>query len=407
MIYDYLIVGGGISGLNTALKLKEKYPDARVHIVERNKRLGGRVYTESIDGHNFDAGAGRFSNTHKRLLKIIKSCDLESKIYKLSNDVDYVITKKYKNVKFDNPNEIINELIKDSKKTKLDLRQLTFKEYCEHVFDSETARFLENSFPYYSEISIINAEEAVRAFEYDLDYSKKFYILLGGLYQIIQCLVQRCKKIGVKFTLGFEVTDCKKNGETFVINDKIKCRRLLVSALMGSFLKTSFFNPIRTQLNSVICKPLYRIYFVYPKSKDTGEVWFKTIKRTITDSRIKYVIPINYDMGSIMISYTDGPNAKYWQSKSSDDEKLVKMLHSEIHKLFPDIDGDIPYPTIIRKYYWSTGACYYKKKSDPNELKKIMVNPMENVYFLGDTFSNHQAWMEGALESSENVLKIL
>ena len=88
--------------------------------------------------------------------------------------------KKYKNVKFDNPNEIINELIK-IEKTKLDLRQPTFKEYCILIVKS---RFLENS-SHYSEISIINAEEVVRAFEYDLDYSTLYP---RGLSQIIQCL---------------------------------------------------------------------------------------------------------------------------------------------------------------------------------------------------------------------------
>ena len=34
-----------------------------------------------------------------------------------------------------------------------------------------------------------------------------------------------------------------------------------------------------------------------------------------------------------------------------------------------------------------------------------MVNPTENVFICGDSFSSHQAWMEGALETSELVIK--
>ena len=65
MIYDYLIVGAGISGLNTGVEILKRNPQARVVILERNPvRTGGRVYTEKFKvgdtEHAFDAGAGSF-----------------------------------------------------------------------------------------------------------------------------------------------------------------------------------------------------------------------------------------------------------------------------------------------------------------------------------------------------------
>ena len=39
MIYDTIIVGSGLSGLNSALKLKNK----NILLLEKNNRLGGRV----------------------------------------------------------------------------------------------------------------------------------------------------------------------------------------------------------------------------------------------------------------------------------------------------------------------------------------------------------------------------
>ena len=72
-------------------------------------------------------------------------------------------------------------------------------------------------------------------------------------------------------------------------------------------------------LNSVSCKPLYRIYAVYPKNKN-GKVWFHDISNTTTNEKIKFIIPIDYKKGLILISYTDG---KY--------TKNIPIKHSKLH----------------------------------------------------------------------------
>ena len=141
---------------------------------------------------------------------------------------------------------------------------------------------------------------------------------------------------------------------------------------------------------------------MYPKSETTGKVWFQDIPRTITDSKIKYIIPINYSDGSIMISYTDGPNANYWNSIS--ESELEKRLHAEVTKLYPEIES-IPKSIFSKKYYWSTGACYFKKGFDYKVIQRKMLNPESNLFLCGDSFSNNQAWMEGALQTSEKILK--
>ena len=37
---DYLIIGGGIIGVNMALHLKRRYPDASICIVDKEPQLG-------------------------------------------------------------------------------------------------------------------------------------------------------------------------------------------------------------------------------------------------------------------------------------------------------------------------------------------------------------------------------
>ena len=45
-MYDYVIVGSGLSGLNTARLLSEKYNNKKICILEKNKRIGGLIQTK-------------------------------------------------------------------------------------------------------------------------------------------------------------------------------------------------------------------------------------------------------------------------------------------------------------------------------------------------------------------------
>ena len=80
---------------------------------------------------------------------------------KLAKGSNFVKTRKYsKNVKFTDSNSIIHELIRRvelmTREEKELLKEITFKELAAKLFNRETANFLENGYPYYSEISIIN-----------------------------------------------------------------------------------------------------------------------------------------------------------------------------------------------------------------------------------------------------------
>ena len=100
MNYDYAIIGGGISGLYIYLNLLKnlKTKNKKIILLEKNPHLGGRVYTDKVT-HNsknyfFEAGAGRFAQSHKRLNKLIKKLNLEKNKMKIPNKINFVDTKK-------------------------------------------------------------------------------------------------------------------------------------------------------------------------------------------------------------------------------------------------------------------------------------------------------------------------
>ena len=62
MIYDYIIVGAGVSGLNTGIEILKRNPKARVVILERNSyRTGGRVFTDKFILHSISHGNREFT----------------------------------------------------------------------------------------------------------------------------------------------------------------------------------------------------------------------------------------------------------------------------------------------------------------------------------------------------------
>ena len=157
-------------------------------------------------------------------------------------------------------------------------------------------------------------------------------------------------------------------------------------------------------INSIQNEPLYRIYARYPLDKKTHKVWFDGIGKIVTNLPIKYIIPINYEKGVIMISYTDSKFAKYWVKQLADG-KFEDTLNKQLKQLFPDID--IPKAKWFKHCPWISGAGYWKKGSDRKIIMPKMIEALgshRNLYICGENYSSHQAWVEGSLETSDMVL---
>ena len=147
----------------------------------------------------------------------------------------------------------------------------------------------------------------------------------------------------------------------------------------------------------------YVEYIVFFSNK-----WFINLNKVTTNSKLRYIIPIDKKNGLIMISYTDSKYANYWKKfLNLSKDKLNTEISNELKKCF---NFKIKKPIYNSICYWNCGVSFWKKNIDSDLMsqKILKLNVDDNVYIIGENYSKNQGWIEGALETSRVVIdKIL
>ena len=431
-MYDYLIVGAGIAGLYTALKLNQSYPNKTICIIEASEYIGGRIHSIKYDGIIVDGGAARFNTEQYRIISLINELNLMDKTIPITNKINYksvypkydiqletlfptihsfiIYLKKYIKKNKITEQELINTTI-------LDLVENTKTNYKSISFEYPTIKqYLIDIYPYYSELGVLNALESIHLFTNEFSDTTKYMILNGGLEQIIDKILDILKKnpnihLFKEYPLEkiIKINDTTTHTYYEVICNKtikLNTEHLIITIPKNKLLQIDYLTKNKTlynTINSVQNEPLYRIYARYPLNKKTGKVWFDGMEKISTNNPIKYIIPVNSKKGVILISYTDSIFATYW-SKQVSNGTFENTLNKYLKEIFPDIS--IPKAKWFKHCYWNVGAGYWKKGYDRKKIINKMIQPLdnENLFICGENYSSHQAWIEGALETSNLVL---
>jgi monoamine oxidase len=432
MIYDLVVIGGGIAGLNTIYQyLKEfKKPLSipKILLLEAQPRIGGRVYTVKKNNQTYESGAGRFSRLHTSLFELIKEFRLESKLFPIPSEKLFISRndpskKTILNTQSEKAIKELERIIKEKKISEEYLTSRTLFQIAQELekYSSPSINILyqiNEMYPYYSEIHVMNAKDSLILLKRDFVNKLQYYVLGGGFEQIIDKIYEKIKdKVKIKTNsrvvdilehdmFDIKVEKAKTSNNTRNQNMKIYQARKVVLALTSHGLQQLPFIKKQKELSSLVKlsspQPLYRFYIKYKTPfLDTS---------IVTDSELKYIIPYNKE-GLVMITYTDGPFTKYWRKLYlQSEEKVVKMITKKLKEILPTTE--IPEVEWIdgESAYWTYGAHYWlprNKYIDSNDLENKIRHPSENVWIIGEAFSNHQAWVEGALETSNKAVKEL
>ena len=377
-------------------------------MLDNRDYLGGRIVTNKKP--LYEIGAARFNNTHTRLIKLVRKYDLPT--YKLNKNIDFVDSKT-KSIRRGVNSDIgrfFKEIIQKSRSlSKNKLITMTFKELCLLYKPLAIVDKMIAFFGYSSEFDSLNAYDALRCVKSDFNGNKFYYVIKGGLYRLCEKIGADIKSNGGEIKLKTYITSVTEINNSFTVNDSrghTWVGRKIIFAVKPHQLKQfAILKPIHHYIHTINRVPLIRIYAKYYVGK--GGVWFKGMNRTTTDSFLRHIIPMNETTGLIMISYTDDKDTRAYVKNNQllDTDAINKKIHKEVCALFPD--KSIPKPTYFKCHLWTEGVHFWKKNADSRKISKKILKPKKNIFICGEGFSLNQAWIEGALDTSDKVVELI
>ena len=416
MIYDYIIVGTGISGINTAYKINKKYPNRKILLLDKNNYIGGRIHSIYLKDYGYknnsdfkdifyESGAIRFYPSHTNLINLLKEFDYTKKDFYIIGK-DLKIDYKFKNIKNfkKSENYYYEKIFSISKKyDNEELNRLKFSIFLKKHFINEEIKYLKviNGFPHLLET---NTRYAIELLKRDFYNIEDFYILKDSLTNFLNKIVSKFNK-NVKIMLDKEVIDYNfnENDKLFNIQINSNIKKLKTQNLIFSipYLDIRKFKTLpKNLIETVIPIELNRMFAIFPKNN----FWHNDINATYTDNHIQRIYLKSNRL--IQIAYSSHKNANYWNKQYKNGE-LKKKLLGELKNSFPD--KKIEEPELLNMHYWEAGIHLWKNNTNSEMISKNILQPFDNqnLFLCNEAYSKNQRWMEGSLEMSNRLIKLL
>lgn len=412
-IYDCVIIGGGLAGLNSAYQILKKKPKSKILLVEKNKRIGGRIHSINLHHqHSYEAGAIRFFPGHHHLLKLLKEFKQTKKdFYVIPRDmkINYALTQK-KYQKYQNLKESeldLYHLLLDTENInsipEKEQLQITLNQYAEKMLGKNKLEYLKvlNAFPHIFQTSMkyglyLLERDFVKVPEY---YIMKNLTLTDLLYQMLEKmkldlhLDEEFISYQSKKVKGKNIISVKTNHHTFLTHN------LIITIPPKQLQKLKLF-PAKL-VNSVFPVPLCRMFAIYP----ADNYWYQDIDATYTNENVQRI----YLKGTrlVQIAYSSTEKAEFWGELSQDQMAQKKELQKELKRMFPK--KEIGHPELLNTHFWEAGVHIWKIKKEGSEITEQIIQPDTNipVYIANEAYSKQQRWMEGAMEMSQRVVDLI
>ena len=407
MIYDILIIGGGISGIRVGIEILKQYPHLSCCIAEAYHIAGGRIFTfqstiPRIGAVQWESGAGRISTTHTRTLGLLTHYGLTT--YPISGDAMYMDNHTVNKNQF---SSLQHTYLTPLRSLSPDiLRTHTLGEVSTMVLGANESARLFNMFPYWSEIHTVRADHALHSFDHEMKSMSGFVGCVEGLSSLIDGMMNEYSKLGGKIHYNTKATSVSTQQDNIIRVDTsvntYMCRSCIL-AVPSEALKHIRGISTLPVLNHLRMNPLLRMYAVFPVSH--GKSWFSGLSKIVTSDRIRFFIPIDESKGIVMISYTDGNDALFWAKK--DKKKIQNDVMKHIRAMFPE--HDIPEPLFFKMHMWKNGCTYWKPGSyDISAESTQSLHPFPkihpNLFLCGESFSESPCWVESALIQADRLL---
>ena len=398
MLYDVIIVGGGIAGFYTAYKLQSMYKDITILLLEKQskKNIGGRTGNATFAGVNVVTGAGIGRKKDKRLIQLCKELHIQYS--------ESVLNPHYASTI--NPIDVkeVMEYLKKVYTNNYTGPPITFKDYAMYILGEEIYNRLVITNGY-SDYENEDAHDVI--FHYGMEDNT---CCLKYLYipwkKLITALASHIKKKG-DIHFSTQVVNIEKQYDRLY---KINCeneniyftKKVIIATTITSIHKLLPDYPIYNQIHS---QPFLRLYGKFSKSSALIMKSFVPTY-TIVPFPLQKLIPMDSDKGVYMIAYSDNNNAtilkKILENTPTNRDIFCRLIEKAL-----GIQPNTLTLLQIADYYWNVGTHYYSPLVGYKTRKDFIhhaQHPTPDISVVGEVVSADQGWTEGALSSVDCLL---
>lgn len=378
------IVGGGIGGLYMAYRLLQQDPMLDICIFEKSANMGGKVRTiYDKDGSVLmEGGPWRILHHHKHMRRLCHGlgCRLVA------------VNKKHT--------------------TPLDLPE------CTHTKDGALSQ-LDLQILCNGERSALDAEMATGYYgSMDMDsmfqthYPTDYFVLEEGFADMIRRLVERLPSHilhantmvqDVEHTPQGYILQCQRRDKNRYTYFQHRSKRVILACPPHYFQHWKISPHLQPLASCVVTRALNHMYCKLRRTlpEELQDCYYKT------DNILNQIISSNYQNDWLQVSYTSGRMAEFWNRLyMAHPDRCRLFVEENLKHLFHD---SFPIQE-IKNFYWENAVHQWKPAYgfDKNRMLFLSLYPhpiqLPDLFVVGEAFSKHQGWMEGALDTVERLL---
>jgi hypothetical protein len=415
MIYDIIIIGSGISGLYAAHQIRKQRPELTLCILEKEKKqgLGGRATNVPFYGSEIATGAGIGRSQKDRLLKRLAK-ELHVDIHPFRSIAQYSLFAPV------DVRAILRYLIKHQNEQERDkdkdqeIKTKTFRSFAKPLLGPAVyTRFLLTTG--YTDYQDASAKETL--FHYGMEDNagslEAFGIHWGHLIH----------KLADNQTVNFSQTvdriqqeniekekekdkdkdkdkENQNQNQNLVITTKqgrvYRAKHVIVATTISSLRHLFPHHSVYRQIES---QPFLRVYAKFDKKSLAHLNDAVPTGHQIVKGPLQKIISIDKEKGVYMIAYSDNQNAERLHSFCENTESNRSFFGRLVEQAL-GLEAESVHVRAITSFFWQEGTHYYR----PNKKEQNKQHPLPSVLVVGEAVSRHQGWVEGALESVDEVV---